>query len=563
MSTTATISWLNEDFTGKSALNYVTGEVHKAETKGNMSRFVIVPAEGAFYDTDNLKVVYHTGIEDNQTVLIRDTDYRLVGIDHGRTRVSSAKGGVYHFILITTVFYYDANSYITIDYQAFGGYLSSAAYSAMLDEINRLNEKINISGVLTAATLPATETIQTIVSQLQSLAARMQYAPSVRYLAGTSYGTTTVWNTFAISSESYDKTINRAKPGSLHGIGVFTFISDYLEMKVAIQYDLSDPKPVINSVDILQQKLYQFDIQRGTANSFFENGLMLLPKFRVAADIRNFETKLYLQFALVDNQDKKVNFVVTDSTDLTMDDVTNVYVLTPDTTFQEGKTYYIKEGTDNYYRYSKVDVTVGDPVPADTYYNLTSIAQVNNPNFASKFVLCPQSATMPAPTPSSSHLISDDVLAVKQGFKLWEGNMNLALVQDLSYTGIEITKEYNVPDKLAQFKTEKGMPLIHCGPDATSLNLRTIKTITIDVYDRLEARLLTVSAPAKVVDPYRSPATSNVEIVATECYYIPDLGIVDVCLRNVNNVTSLNIYAKSGKSSYVNQRFDLRTIYIN
>ena len=92
MATDSRISWLPEDFTGTSTDNYVQGEVHKPAANGTKSQFVIVPAEGAFYDTKNLKVVYHTN--SGETELLRDNDYRLVGIDYGRTKVSSAQGGV-------------------------------------------------------------------------------------------------------------------------------------------------------------------------------------------------------------------------------------------------------------------------------------------------------------------------------------------------------------------------------------------------------------------------------------------------------------------------------------
>ena len=48
---------------------------------------------------------------------------------------------------------------------------------------------------------------------------------------------------------------------------------------------------------------------------------------------------------------------------------TKAYALTADTTFQEGKTYYTKDGD----TYTAATVTVGDPVTADTYYEQSSV----------------------------------------------------------------------------------------------------------------------------------------------------------------------------------------------
>lgn len=48
---------------------------------------------------------------------------------------------------------------------------------------------------------------------------------------------------------------------------------------------------------------------------------------------------------------------------------TKAYALTEDTTFQAGKTYYTKDGD----TYTAATVTVGDPVTADTYYEQSSV----------------------------------------------------------------------------------------------------------------------------------------------------------------------------------------------
>ena len=63
--------------------------------------------------------------------------------------------------------------------------------------------------------------------------------------------------------------------------------------------------------------------------------------------------------------DYRVTFYVYDAADY----VTWSYALTTDTTFAEGKTYYAKVGSE----YTEAEVTAGEAVPADTYYNHSKI----------------------------------------------------------------------------------------------------------------------------------------------------------------------------------------------
>jgi hypothetical protein len=54
------------------------------------------------------------------------------------------------------------------------------------------------------------------------------------------------------------------------------------------------------------------------------------------------------------------------------------YGLTGDKTFQEGKTYYTEEGyRDSDLTYKEAEVVVGDPVPANTYYEETSTEAIS------------------------------------------------------------------------------------------------------------------------------------------------------------------------------------------
>lgn len=66
------------------------------------------------------------------------------------------------------------------------------------------------------------------------------------------------------------------------------------------------------------------------------------------------------------NLDYRVTFYVYEADEF----ATWTYALTSDTVFAENKYYYTKDEDDNY---TLADVTVGDPVPEDTYYNHSGV----------------------------------------------------------------------------------------------------------------------------------------------------------------------------------------------
>lgn len=566
--TQSTISWLPEDLTGKAASNYIQGEVHRSETSGTVSRFVIIPAEGAFFDTDNLRVVYHTQTSD--TVLIRGNDYRPVGIDFGRTKVSMAKGGVYNFIMITTAFNYNATSYITIDYQAFGGYLSHAAYSRLYDEVKDIQAKISGYGFLTEETLAQNDTVQSLVNSLQAISSRLQYMPAVSYQMQTSARAQLIWNTIAVSTETFDDRIDMADPSTLKGLIALSFFSDEWNMKVAIGFDLTpyniNLSTALNGA-IMADVIYQSITSLNTNiplndETFFQEGKMMLPKFRMAIDTRsNVHPKVYLQMAICSNISKTVTLAITNSTDINLKELGNVYNLTSDQQFQEGKVYYTRIGSDNYYRYSPATVTPGTSVPSGTYYELTSVT-ANVADFSSDFALAPQAVGQSAPTPNpNTCLITESALALKDPYKIWEGNINLAFVERMSWNPKTINNEYDVDDMLDPGKTQTGYPAMPFCPGGC-MEAYTVKRFMVDIYDRRDHRLLTCEFPASLPEPYLINTQPGTSVQGTVLYYPPDLATLTVVLTLTANNQMVGLFAKAGKNSTLNERFDLRAIYI-
>ena len=567
MTTESTLTWLPEDLTGRAASNFVQGEVHRSETVGTLSQFVVTPAEGAFYDTENLRVVYHTQSDD--TVLLRGNDYRLVGIDFGRTKVSSAKGGVYAFILITTAFNYNASSYITIDYQAFGGYLTYMAYSRLYEDIKDVQAKVSGYGFLTTETLAESDIVQSIVSSLQAISSRIQYMPAVSYLMQTSAGASLVWNTIAVSTESFDDRIDMTDPSTLKGVIVLSFFSKEWNMKVAVSFDMSPANAGLSEVlngavkaDVLYQQITSLDTNVPLNDEgFFLNGKMLLPKFRMVLDkSSSAHPRAYLQMALCSNSSRNVELAITNSTDINLKEVGNVYDLTSDQYFQSGKVYYTRTGVDNYFRYTQAAVTPGQPVPSGTYYEMTSVS-ANIADFSSDFSLVNKIQGTPVPTPPVSNiLVSGSALALKDPYKIWEGNVNLTFVESLSWNEKTITHEYDVDDVLDPGMSN-GYPAIPFCP-GKCLEAYTVKTFVCDIYDRLSHRLIRTAFPATVANPYVLNGQPGDTVQGTVMYYPPDLATLTVVLSLTSASKSLNLFSKAGKNTNANERFDLRAIYI-
>lgn len=92
------------------------------------------------------------------------------------------------------------------------------------------------------------------------------------------------------------------------------------------------------------------------------------------------------------NLDYRVTFYVYDIDEF----ATWEYALTTDTTFADGKYYYTKDEDDNY---TLAEVTVGDPVPADTYYvhsHVTFEGMARNITYRCNTVIdCPMTFILP------------------------------------------------------------------------------------------------------------------------------------------------------------------------
>ena len=90
----------------------------------------------------------------------------------------------------------------------------------------------------------------------------------------------------------------------------------------------------------------------------------------------------------------------------------------------------------------------------------------------------------------------------------------------------------------------------------------TVKRFMVDIYDRRDHRLLTCEFPASLPEPYLINTQPGTSVQGTVLYYPPDLATLTVVLTLTANNQMVGLFAKAGKNSTLNERFDLRAIYI-
>ena len=151
--TLATLQILDEDYTGLNENNHIFNEEHQVNVPNN--RFVIRPANGSFYKHD-LVLTY------NGTDLVENRDYIVRGVNHGKTRVSSHKSGVYEYIVLTTPIV----GTIQVDYRAFGGEITSNDFYSLRDELIDVIQLLGSGQFITTENLPAQPIITEIENRL-------------------------------------------------------------------------------------------------------------------------------------------------------------------------------------------------------------------------------------------------------------------------------------------------------------------------------------------------------------------------------------------------------------
>lgn len=495
-------NWLPEDLTGAAVTNYVQDEEHALSSASSANnKIIITPNYGAFYNSSDLKVTLVNG--EVETELTRDSEFRVIGLDHGRTKASSSPAGVYHFILLTTsgsnaAF---AGCKIKLSYQAFGGVMTSAAYMDLLNRVRALEANELPTG--------ASVNVEALADIVQILCRRLNYNPTAPYRIQLS-ADTTKWHTIAWSSPDLDSYINLNNAATLTGTGKFSIYSTNFHMTFELSYDIpalkagTTPTTVVPcdlKINVSNQQVSNLDVDEELEhNNYFSGKRIIIPKFRLLV-FNNNSRKLYLQIALM----------------------SNVSSNTPDYT-----------------------------IYVDNESNYLSVPSPDSSDLTDSWELCPDANTDNL-TPYAQ---SKEVLGLQDYFKVWEGNVSMAAIEDLAWTPVTLHMKYNVQNDLTPKHTENGYVLTPYGIKA--LASESVKSFKVDIYDRLDQIIITKTFNASVSQPYGGRTNTTYGIVN---FYPFDNGILELMLET-GSTPSIHAYGCSGKNTYVNKRFDLRAIYI-
>lgn len=490
--------WLTEDLTGANPTNFITDEVHLISGSSN-NRIVITPDAGPFYSHD-ITVIYRNN-EGAESVLNSTEDYRLIGLDVGRTKVSSATGGVYHFILITLSNTFTSTSgQIVISYHAFGGIMNSRAYQDLITRIANLENGGGSGG--------DSQDISDLEQKVDSLVRRLNYNPATSFTIPLSNGATTNWKTIAVSSDRIDDYINLNNSATLKGIGTFLLFSANHHAVFYLTYEIKKNGSAVTcnlKCDTITQQITKLDVNHEVqTNDYFQNHEMLIPMFRLRVNTDasvGSSHRLALEFALASNTTDNYSCYFSDQTD---------EILIP-----------------------------GQPVYStawDMYDGSGNLTMTNS-------------------------ITSNEVLGLQEYYKIWQGNASVAMIEDVSWTSIKLNHEWNVQNMLVPSHTENGYlvwPYISSGiyPDM-------IRKFKVEIYDRYEEQLISAECEAVYYKPYSSTQATRYSVYGCAHFFNYDNGILEVLLSGGGATRPvIKLFGTTGCNSYINRRFDLRAIYI-
>lgn len=143
--------------------NYIADEAHLLNVPNG--RFMIHPKGGAFY-FDSL-VVKHPATNE---VLKLNKDYFIVGMNEGKTKLTSHTSPVYDFILIVSPIV----DTVEISYHAFGGDPTLDNYRSILKNMNNIVQYLNDAKTITEDNLGTTNILTSLYERLDNVEAKLR-----------------------------------------------------------------------------------------------------------------------------------------------------------------------------------------------------------------------------------------------------------------------------------------------------------------------------------------------------------------------------------------------------
>jgi len=139
--------------------NYIINEAHNIDVPSYAQ--VIQPDGGSFYNTNLVLTVDST-----KEILVEGTDYILVGMNYGKTKLTKSVYGVYDFIFVTASIVGQVN----VTYRAFGGQVTRLNISDIKDLLIEILTNITSGNFLRCDTISMCPAIITMQAEIDAFA---------------------------------------------------------------------------------------------------------------------------------------------------------------------------------------------------------------------------------------------------------------------------------------------------------------------------------------------------------------------------------------------------------
>lgn len=501
--TLATLQILEEDYTGLNENNHIFNEEHQVNVPNNV--YVIRPANGSFYKHD-LVLTY------NGTNLVENRDYIVRGVNHGKTRVSSHKSGVYEYIVLTSPIV----GTIQVDYRAFGGEITANDFYSLRDNLIDVIQLLSSGQFITTENLPTQPIITEILTRLAIVEEAVRHYKQVAF---TYEITNFLYNGINYSDDNWVDIAQvahgpwtEANPITSVGTGYFRLevpTYDY-GADFALTYNMTSGKISVSDVSV-----------HGT--TYEDNGIShfdtrIVPKFRIVYDSSDINHGFILQMSINGKTPKDVQVV-----------------------------FFDKTGS----------ATVWDVIDSGGEKHDNTEVSTTLPD-GTRWV-----------TGQGTSAVTNTVSILGDNYTTWVGTINVTDIEKVSYTRGEITtvqeNTWRVDGTLSEspFIEGAGMSVNHV-INNNDIDIAQVRGIKVKVFDRYKNQVIEESSN-QVVE-----LSDRVEPIVM--YYIQDLCAISCSLtqknqqvsakgsmRTITNFT-LVLKSQSGTNSLINDRFVLQQV---
>lgn len=505
--TLAKVQILDEDYTGLNENNHIFNEEHQVNVPNNV--YVIRPANGSFYKHD-LVLTY------NGTDLVENRDYIVRGVNHGKTRVSSHKSGVYEYIVLTTAIV----GTVQVDYRAFGGMITANDFYSLRDSLIDVIQLLGSGQFITTENLPTQPIITEILQRLTIVEEAVRHYKQVaftyeitNFLHNSLYYSDDNWvNVASVAHGPWTEMnpINSVSTGYFRlEVPVYNYGADF-----ALTYNMISGKIMLSDVSV-----------HGT--TYEDNGMShfdtrIVPKFRIVYDTSDINHGLILQMSI------------------------------------NGKTA------------GDVQVTFYDKTGSATVWDVIDSGGEKHPNTET-------TTTLPDGTEwvsgQGTAAVTNTVSVLGEHYTTWVGTVNVKDIEDASYERGEaktfMDNTWVVDGAEAGDYSERpfidkdGLTVSHL-INNNDIDISQVRGIKVKVFDRYKNQVIEESSN-QVVE-----LQDRVEPIVM--YYIQDLCAISCSLTQQNQqvsaknslrtITNFTLVLKSqtGTNSLINDRFVLQQV---